>query len=147
MKNGLHYAQGVLLLCFNALQLRSREFISDCIAKAIEKLKSHKQPKTPASQCLLANLDFFGIVEKLYARSQAVGKQIDDANFTVKAFKAMSGKRGDDEMEALDEIVPTYGGISIEEDNRCAKELRNVLSVWENVLQKNLVSYLCCVWN
>ncbi|XP_011501772.1 PREDICTED: uncharacterized protein LOC105365335 [Ceratosolen solmsi marchali] len=137
--NGLYYAQGVFLLCCHALQFSKRECISDYISKAIQKLINY-QPKTPGSQCLLANLNFFNIIEKLCARSQAITKQIDDASFTIKAFKKLKAKPADDELENQDEVVPTYGGINIEEDGKCAKELQNVLSAWENCLFKNVIS-------
>lgn len=140
MDDDLSYAQGVLMLCFNALQLVNREFIADHISKAIVKLKSHK-PRTPGNQCLLANLIFFSILEKFYARKKAINKQMDDANFTIKAFKALKSEHDEVENENKDEIVPTYGGISIEEDSRCAKELKDIVMMWD-CLQKHVVSFI-----
>lgn len=139
--NSYNYGQGVLLLCFHALQFQKREIISDYISKAIEKLKSSKE-KSHSSNCLLANLNFFRVLEKLYVRKQAITEQMDDANFTIKAFKTSKGKEENEDLEGKDEIVPTYGGINIEEDNRCANELREVLSMWESCFQKSLVSFI-----
>jgi hypothetical protein len=99
-------------------------------------------PKTFDSQCLLANLNFFKIIEKLCARSQAITKQIDDANFTIKAFKKLKAKPAEDDLEGEDEVVPTYGGINIEEDGKCAKELRDVLFTWESCLLENVVNLI-----
>lgn len=142
MNDDLNYARGVLLLCFHALQLSKREFILDFITKALDKLKSFK-PKTFDTQSLMANLNFFNLIEKLYARSQAISQQIEEANFTVKAFKALKGKQlfNGMENENEDEVVPTYGGISIEDDNKLAKELKKIVSMWEACIEKSSVSY------
>ncbi|XP_058806087.1 uncharacterized protein LOC131672704 isoform X2 [Phymastichus coffea] len=140
VENSLYYGQGVLLLSFHALQFEKREIISDYILKAIVKLTNSKS-KSFSSQCILANLNFFRVLEKLYVRKQAITEQIEDANFTVKAFQTFKSKQENEEdSEEKDEIVPTYGGINIEEDNRCANELREVLSIWDSCFQKNLSS-------
>lgn len=148
--NYVNYARGTLLLCLHASQFNKREFISDYISKAIEKLKKYKQ-KTSSDECLLANLNFFNIMERLYARKQTISKQMKDASFTIKAFKATKGNQITDDIDEESQVVvPTYGGINIEEDNKCANDLRDVLNIWERCFQKNIVSFhiftlnLCC---
>lgn len=141
----MNYAKGVLLLCFHSIQLSKREFILGFITKALEKLKTFK-PKTLTTHTLIANLNFFNIIEKLYARSVAVSQQIEEANFTIKAFRTLKGKQlfdeTENEKENDNEVVPTYGGINIDEDNRLAKELKNVINMWEACIEKNQVKYL-----
>ncbi|OXU23863.1 hypothetical protein TSAR_003681 [Trichomalopsis sarcophagae] len=138
-KNDLYYARGVLLLCFHSLQHSKRKYIIEYITKAIKKLNAIK-PRKPNIEMLKASLTFFNILEKLYAKRQAITKQMDDANFTVKSFKTLRGKQIDDEIEEQDEIVPTYGNINIEEDKKCAKELKDVLNTWDNCIQKDLTA-------
>lgn len=121
------------------MQHNKRKYIIEYITKAIEKLNAIK-PRKPNIEILKASLTFFNILEKLYAKRQAITKQMDDANFTVKSFKTLRGKRIDDEIEEQDEIVPTYGNINIEEDKKCAKELKDVLNTWDNYIQKDLVN-------
>ncbi|KAJ8688375.1 hypothetical protein QAD02_024170 [Eretmocerus hayati] len=135
MNNGLIFAQGVLLLCFHALQFQycKRELVTNEIMKAMEILE--KQEETPGSACLKANLKFFIIIEKLCIRNQAIRQQIDEAKFTIKAFQVFRGKCIGNETEIEDDITPTYGGIDIEADNKLAKELREVLISWDKCLQ------------
>lgn len=144
MGDDLTYSKGVLLLCFHALQLNKREYIVEFIKKALDKLRNYK-PKTASTQCLIANLNFFNIVEKLYARNQAISKQMEEANFTIKAFKTWKGKQlfdgNENENENENEVVPTYGGINIDEDNRLAKELKNIVNMWESCIDNNAVRY------
>ncbi|XP_014227311.1 uncharacterized protein LOC106652711 [Trichogramma pretiosum] len=127
------YAQGVLLLCFHSMQLISRDYILDYINKALEKLK---KLKTPVAQCMVANLKFFVIIEEFKARTKAICEQMDDASFTVKSFKIIQGIKNDD-LEKQEEIVPTYGGITIEEDNKYSQRMRNCLDLWEMCIQKH----------
>ena len=123
-------------MCFHALQFSKREVISDYISKAINKLTNHKS-KSTEDQWLLANLRFFQILEILYKRSQTIEKQMDDANFTIKSFKMLSGKI-DAETEEKDDL-PTFGGINIEVDNKYNTWFRKILTLWENLLENSNV--------
>ncbi|XP_014203505.1 uncharacterized protein LOC106635853 [Copidosoma floridanum] len=137
-KSVIEFAQGTLLLCFHALQLSSRKSISNYISKAIEKLKKCKK-LTSSNQCLLANLSFFSIIEKLFVRGKVIGKQMEDANFTIKAFKTLKGNKANTDVGEENEIiVPTFGGISIEEDNKLSNELRDVLNLWESCMLNDM---------
>ena len=139
MGSSLHYAQGVLLFCFHAMQLSKREYILEYINKAIKKIS---KLKTPSAQCILANLSFFSIIEQFYTRSQAIAKQIDEADFTIKEFKKLRGLKIEELENNGVEAIPTYGDISIQGDNKYLRDIRDkCLSIWENCLQKNMVNY------
>ena len=63
-----------------------------------------------------------------YIKSQAIEKQVPNAKFTMKAFKMLNSKLLNKKAEKQDEIISTVGGIIIDEDDKCAKELCNVLT-------------------
>ncbi|KAI4499040.1 hypothetical protein M0802_005906 [Mischocyttarus mexicanus] len=121
--NIVQRARFVQLFGYHLLHVQEN-YITDIFNNMLCELELY-QDKSINILCLKANLQFFIYVNELRTSNECTRKEMDNAEFALKANK-LSDNQGT-------HVIPAYSKINIKEDLRLMKFLEDSLKTWDEI--------------